>query len=157
MNTQYPNHTGTTLIFTGIGITIALGAGFRAFYSRNDNWKIFKTQRLAVSFVVRRWELALLPLAHDPGQNSQKALDATVAAVGDIERVLEHEQDIYFGGVKLPEDILKRKDEAEGRSDKPDSGGRKQSEPVIDTSDNPKLRWVQILPAHPSLSSKNGP
>lgn len=95
-----------TLIFTGISVAIALVAAVRAFYNWSDNWRLFQNQQLALVLVVRRWELALLRLLHDDELNSPKAFEATEQAIADVNKLLEHEQDTFFGALRLPSEFI---------------------------------------------------
>ncbi|GAB3740632.1 hypothetical protein GCM10027598_70590 [Amycolatopsis oliviviridis] len=97
------------LILTGISVGIALVGSVRAFYSWNENWRLYRTQRLAVEIIVRRWELALLELTLAPKPDRVRAHEETKQAIDDLNQVLEYEQDTITGSVRLPEEILKQR------------------------------------------------
>jgi hypothetical protein len=107
-----PPQVNSNLVFSAISVTIALIAAVRSFYGWHENWNLYATQRLTVRILLRDWEMALLPLVADPSSNQDRAHAATITTVSEINRVLEHEQDSFFGSMKLPEEILK------GREDK---------------------------------------
>jgi len=93
-------------IIIGISVGIALVGAIRGFYSWNDNWRLYKTQQLALTIVVQRWELKLLALSVDPKANASQAHAETQQALEDLVIALQHEQDVFFGAVRLPEELV---------------------------------------------------
>jgi hypothetical protein len=85
-------------------------------YSWNENWTLFSPQRLAVRILLCRWERAMLPYLREPDKHREAAYAVTAKAVDEIHRVLEHEQDVFFGAMKGPEDILKQPSENGART-----------------------------------------
>ncbi|WP_433521686.1 DUF4231 domain-containing protein [Nocardia pseudovaccinii] len=111
-----------TAVLTGISVLIALAAAVHGFFGWNDNWRLYKSQELVLLLIIRRWELALLTLSvrrSSDTEEEEAALAATREAIGEIGRALEHEQDVFFGTVRLPEELLKE----EGQGTTPSPGG----------------------------------
>jgi Protein of unknown function (DUF4231) len=95
-------------IATGISVGIALVAALQSFYGWSDNWRLYRTQELAVMTIVRRWELALLPLTTMRTPDAKRAHLETRRAIGDLAKVLQHEQQTFFGSMSLPEEIIEK-------------------------------------------------
>lgn len=99
-------------VITGISVLIALVSAIRAFYSWNDNWRLYRTQQLALMIVVRRWEMRMLDLIAHSDTDPKRAHAETARAIEDLVTALQHEQDIFFGTVQLPEQLVSRPDRA---------------------------------------------
>lgn len=97
------------LLVSGISVAIALAAGLRAFYSWSDNWRLYRTQWDALDSVILNWELGMLAAIQDAGEGDARALEVTRKALDKIGRLREHEQDTFFGTMRLPADILPEK------------------------------------------------
>lgn len=102
----------TNRVITGISVAIALVGAIRAFYSWNDNWRLYRTQQLALMIVVRRWELRMLDLIAHSTIDPKRAHEETAQAIEDLVMALQHEQDIFFGTVQLPEQLVSPPDGA---------------------------------------------
>ncbi|SMC98119.1 DUF4231 domain-containing protein [Kibdelosporangium aridum] len=95
-------------VITGISVAIAVVGGIRGFYGWNENWHLYKTQELALTGIIQRWELELMALAAQPKENVSKTHKATKHALEQVAIALEHEQDAFFGSVRLPDELIQR-------------------------------------------------
>src|SRR6202008_3066001 len=101
-----PSPPGHDAVITGISVAIALVGAISGFFAWNDNWRLYRTQQLAVTIVIRKWELEILELLLTPEPSHETALEITKSAIGNLTTTLQHEQDMYFGSVQLPGSLL---------------------------------------------------
>ncbi|WP_285476585.1 DUF4231 domain-containing protein [Amycolatopsis sp. NBRC 101858] len=97
------------VLLSGLSVGIALVGGLSAFYAWNDNWRLYRTQRLVFDQIVRMWELKLFALAISDLPDETAALRATKKAIELVGQALEYEQEVFFGSVRVPEELLAKK------------------------------------------------
>ncbi|MFD5095478.1 hypothetical protein ACFWMR_33080 [Amycolatopsis thailandensis] len=95
-------------VVTGISVGIALLGSISAFYGWNDNWRLNRTQQLVLKRIIGSWELDILEVLIDPDPDRGRAHAVTKQAVQDLDVAFEHEQDVFFGSIRLPEDLQGR-------------------------------------------------
>lgn len=102
--------TNFYLIVSALSVAIALTAAVRAFWGWNDNWRLYRMQGIALSTIIRRWELQMfLALASpDEKDGTARAYRATSDAMESLFLLFEHEQENFFGAIRLPSDIAPR-------------------------------------------------
>lgn len=101
------------VLISGLSVGIALVGGLSAFYAWNDNWRLYRTQRLVFEQIIRMWELKLFALAISDPPDKAAALEATKKAIELVGQALEYEQEVFFGSVRVPEELLAKKPAAQ--------------------------------------------